>query len=266
MKTKRNTSEILTIVAGAIIITGMCGASFFYGYSQAYTRVSYGEPFVLANYVLMVLSFGFLMWMLYFFLAKSLQNLLPQKPERVQKNISKIVVLAIVAICTGVIIISWPKTSSINLDKLVPACWGESVEGTTGYIEGTTPPHPTVIIEFDTENNVIPLSQSHYKFHDEWDSASLSEVQLVICLQQKKVVIQGCNYEGGSRIEQARFDYDVLLINASSGKTIAEQYFRASDPSKIDCPNSISDKGVSLSKYSHVKIDTILTWVKGYFK
>ncbi|MEX2162449.1 MAG: hypothetical protein WD751_11125 [Anaerolineales bacterium] len=64
----------------------------------------------------------------------------------------------------------------------------------------------------------------------EWQPADADQVELVACLESSEVMIQTCSYTGGGSIARYRYDLSAQIIEAQSGRLVAERVFQGSEP------------------------------------
>lgn len=131
------------------------------------------------------------------------------------------------------------------------------ISGTAIYNDSIPSIHPIFIVSPDQrmdkiDTKALPL---------EWSPASLSDVELILCMTDDSRVDLGyCRYVGASSLEKFGYEKTVWLIEALTGKLIAERRFEG----ETKCPGSVSSTRTSPVYGDRIEIETIIRWAREY--
>jgi peptidylprolyl isomerase len=132
--------------------------------------------------------------------------------------IGVVAVLVIVACDPG------PEVDRQTLEALAPVCEGQGIEEAAAF-EGENL-HPVVLLKssggIHSWTDKLPI---------EWWPTPLNPPQLVVCVEKEdKVVIQTCDYAGGSDITRYKYEVELRLVEARTGEEVDRVVFSGSDP------------------------------------
>jgi uncharacterized protein YjbI with pentapeptide repeats len=96
-----------------------------------------------------------------------------------------------------------------------------------------------------------------------WEPMALRFTDLVACVgKQEKVGVQTCHYTGGSTVNRYRYEVKIRLLEAATGRQVAEETIQGSDPDS--CPSTVQHGGATITgkKVSDSNIsDWLAKWV-----
>jgi hypothetical protein len=153
------------------------------------------------------------------------------------------------------------------LKPVLPICSGDgqSVSQAAAYSQ-TSGVHPAVLVRGDAEGN-WRVPRDHLR--PEWMPQTLSEVELVACMQIDEVLIESCPYtlENGQKASVERFQYQtsVILREAQTGTVVADTVLPGTMPT--ECSNEIRFEKNELTKKVYgvaAGIGQVSSWLQPY--
>lgn len=122
-------------------------------------------------------------------------------------------------------------------ESLAPVCQGNGVS-TAAAFKPDHAPHLAFMI------GSVPLD-----IPSGWLGASLLEIELVICLEEKEVFTSQCTYQDGSTIDRFKWVLAFSLVEARTGQPIQAWELDGEHPNA--CPVVVVTSGVPEHKQSH---------------
>ncbi|MFC2011480.1 HEAT repeat domain-containing protein [Chloroflexota bacterium] len=138
----------------------------------------------------------------------------------------------------------------------------------TGYGVGEmaaydgTAPHPIMVL-----NSAGGIHQSIYKLPSKWVPTSIDDIELVAFIgENEQVTIETCRYSGGRTIYRKGYQTEVRLIEAQTGRVVADKVFLGSPPRECELVSSFDPwEGSSKVYYgSIVQFVEIQRWLSTY--
>ena len=112
------------------------------------------------------------------------------------------------------------------------------VSRTEGQIPSITEPAKFLILGEYTDR----AHEWHSELPGKWRAKNADEVDFVICISQREVEIERCDYTPGGIITRYRIDYEIAIVNPENAQTVMKNVMAGKMPA--DCPSSIrSDEG-----------------------
>jgi hypothetical protein len=144
-------------------------------------------------------------------------------------EIWSISIIAAIPLALGSLLI--PHLGHEIIDSASKVCNGEIIDNAAEYTnEG---PHPVIVGNLGNfnyeETNSLP---------DTWLPESMDELELVACPDEEhEELLQSCQYEMGSTLRRYQYKREVKLVEAKTGKIVAEDILEGSVPRP--CPSSM---------------------------
>jgi hypothetical protein len=159
-----------------------------------------------------------------------------------------------------------PRDILILKDAAVGVCSGNGVTGAATYTKGVLGPHKIVFMKSNSIYYWPPDWPS--QFPSNWQATSLSETELVGCIEIVYKEIQTCNYfssHGLCYIYREQETMEFSLFSAHTGEKIGMTTFYGGVPNA--CPASATFSTYQWIKYiygSDVSLDDIKSWLSPY--
>ncbi len=148
------------------------------------------------------------------------------------------------------------KQRLVEVERAVaPACSGQGNPNAAKYIPG--PGKHLRVADFAQPNP--PVSYIWVE-RASWPS-SVNETQLVVCIgEEYSIHMANCGYTAGTNKERLWWGRDVRLVEAQTGKLVAEATVKGDDPGM--CPDSVARGDESPIYGSHVYSKEIEAWLQ----
>jgi hypothetical protein len=154
------------------------------------------------------------------------------------------------------------------LEPVLPICGGDgqAVSEATAYSQASGV-HPAVLVRGSAEGGNWRVPRNHLR--PEWTPQTLSEVELVACMQIDEILIESCPYtlENGQKASVERFQYQtiVTLREARTGTVVADTVLPGTMPAK--CSNETRFEKNELIKEVYgvaAGIGQVSSWLEPY--
>ncbi len=132
-------------------------------------------------------------------------------------------------------------------------CNGTAVENAAGYTEESGL-HPIVLL-----STLGGLHEWSYGLPVEWEPNSVSEVELVACVENEEaIIIETCQYSGGPPVDRFIYEVVIYLMDAKTGETIGIQAISGDSPREC----KFTERQDLTKVYgSHVELNTVTDWI-----
>jgi len=144
----------------------------------------------------------------------------------------------------------------VSLAKaLSPVCKGVGIPEAAAYNGEKGQRHPLLLLDADGHEHIWSDD-----FPSEWLASTVEETQLVVCIgKEQEQAIETCRYwTSGPPIVRYQYQLYVKLIEAKTGKTIASNILRGSEP--FPC-NNVEPYYLTRKEGSHVSVGDFREWL-----
>jgi hypothetical protein len=187
-----------------------------------------------------------------------------------------VVALILIACCVGMFLIGQQASRDAQamedeFGSLIAVCKGGSVEGAAVYAPGSGV-HPAMGVE-PSYGDILALETDLVP--EEARPETLAETELVFCVEKREeVLVESCEYfpmdeeedeEQIAIIEQYVYEREVTLIEAKTGKVVAQEVLRGTEPDECPEEAKFSEEGETKTEHGGtVSDEDVLEWVRSY--
>jgi hypothetical protein len=196
------------------------------------------------------------MFALSFLLILLVWELLPLRPRPTRVKILASIGLSVLLVLTLYIVLNrkarrLPRFDENYFSAMADACKGIGVKEAADYTQGVG------------IHKVGSIPQYLYYMPYDWIPDSLSTTELVLCVNEEKILVESCEYRPFGTFERFQNSRKAFLVVAKTGEVIAQQQFYGGPPTK--CPREMSEDNGSYIG-SAVREKAMLDWMRPYIE
>ena len=141
-------------------------------------------------------------------------------------------------------------------DNVALVCSGKGIPTSTAYNENVG------------NHAIVPQvrdSVFYGKFPLSWFPDSLATTELVLCYEARQKVLETCQFLPAGSLKRIRYELDVRLVSANSGKPIAARVFSGGMPDASP-PNLLAKSGGEEDSAYGTPVNTneVMNWLDGF--